>query len=453
MANNTELYVSGNRAPVAEETTAFDLEVTGQVPADLNGRWLRNGPNPLPDTIDPETFHWFLGDGMVHGVCLGEGKAKWYRNRFVRSAAVSAHFGEGPIGGPRFGDREFGPNTNVGAFAGKTWAMVEAGGTPVELDYELNSLRFNDFEGTLQAGFSAHPKYDPATGEMHAMTYAWPDIGHLQYVVVGPEGKVTKTVDVPVTDFLMVHDMSLTDRYAVVYDLPVTVDLTLDPPTPFPFRWNATRDAQVGLLPRNGDASEIIWCPVNPCYVFHPMNAYDTPDGKVVLDVVRYDTMFHEDVQGPFGDSRPMLWRWTVDPVAKTVHEEQIYDRAQEFPRHNNAVGGKEYRYGYAAELGGVSGQDPWIAGATLKVDHQSGAWTEHDHGAGRGGAEPIFVAREGSSAEDDGYLLVSVYDAATDKNDLVILDAANMAAAPLAKIHIPARIPDGFHGNWSRDS
>ena len=145
-------YLAGNMAPVADEVTAFDLEVAGEIPVELEGRWLRNGPNPLGE-IDPATHHWFLGAGMVHGVRLRDGRAEWYRNRFAST----------PDG--------FSPNTNVGGFAGTTWAMVEAGNPPVELDYELNSLGANRFGGTLSGPFSAHPKYDAATGELHAMAY------------------------------------------------------------------------------------------------------------------------------------------------------------------------------------------------------------------------------------------------------------------------------------------
>jgi carotenoid cleavage dioxygenase-like enzyme len=103
--------------------------------------------------------------------------------------------------------------------------MVEAGQPPVELDYELNPLGVNRFHDTLSGPFSAHPKYDAATGELHAMTYQWPDlIDHVQYAVVGGDGLVSKTLDIPIPDMPMIHDMSLTEKYAVVYDLPVTVN-------------------------------------------------------------------------------------------------------------------------------------------------------------------------------------------------------------------------------------
>src|SRR5688572_10151129 len=156
----TGRYLTGPYAPVAEEVTAFDLRVEGQLPEELAGRYLRNGPNPI-EAVDPATHHWFTGDGMVHGVRLLDGRAEWYRNRYVGSAHVGQVRGTGDIPGPNWNDSPGGPNTNVGGFAGTTWATVEAGGTPVELTYERETVGRNDFSGTLPGAFNAHPKLDP----------------------------------------------------------------------------------------------------------------------------------------------------------------------------------------------------------------------------------------------------------------------------------------------------
>ncbi len=396
---NDNIYLAGNMAPVEHEITADDLPVTGEIPVELEGRWLRNGPNPFA-TLDGPPQHWFLGAGMVHGVRLRGGKAEWYRNRYVL-----------PDGS--------GPNTNVGGFAGTTWAMVEAGSPPVEMSYELESLGANRFNDTLTGPFTAHPKYDPATGELHAIAYHWPDLmDHVQYVVVGGDGRVTKTLDIPVPDMPMIHDMSLTPTYAVVYDLPVTVNFDAAMAgSSFPFAWQPDRPARVGLLPRDGTADQIVWCDVDPCFVFHPLNAYDADDGTVVVDVCRYDTMMVSDRLGPFGDSLPTLDRWVIDPIARRVTETRIDDRPQEFPRHDPRVGLHRHRYGYTSEVhyDGVN-----LHGATLKVDVDTGTTQAHDYGRGRGGAEPVFVPKADSTAEDAGWILSVVYDATTDKQRAV---------------------------------
>ena len=70
----------GNYAPVFNELTTFDLPVGRAIPRELNGWYLRNGPSPRHATV-----HWFRGDGMIHGVRLENGRAAWYRNRWVRT--------------------------------------------------------------------------------------------------------------------------------------------------------------------------------------------------------------------------------------------------------------------------------------------------------------------------------------------------------------------------------
>ena len=433
---NGNQYLAGNFAPVQTEVTAHDLTVIGQIPADLEGRWLRNGPNP-EEVADPSKHHWFLGEGMVHGVRLRGGRAEWYKNRFVGSAADRS-------------TGNFGPNTNVGGFAGRTWAMVEGGNPPMEMSYDLEPLGVNRFNGTLDGPFTAHPKYDPATGELHAMNYHWPDlIDHVNYTVVGGDGTVTKQLAIPVPDMPMMHDMSLTDTYVVVYDLPVTVSMNvLADGYGFPFAWNPNRAARVGLLPRLGEADDIIWCDVEPCYVFHPLNAYDAPDGTVVIDLCRYDDLMVNDRLGPFTEAPPTLDRWVIDPEARKVTETRIDDRPQEFPRHNPRVGLKQHRYGYTSE---VKYGEANLHGATLKTDFDSGTTMAHEYGVGRGGAEPVFVPKADATAEDDGWILAVVYDATTDGSELNILDANDLSE--VARIELPQRVPFGFHGNWVPDT
>ena len=166
----------------------MELPVTGRLPVELDGRYLRNGPNPV-GAVDPARFHWFTGDGMVHGVRLRDGKAEWYRNRWVRSTAVSEALGESPKPGERHGGMDT-ANTNVIGLAGRTYAIVEAGGRPVELSDELETIGHSDLGGTLPNGYTAHPKVDPATGSLHAIAYHWA-LPNLQYVVVGADGVVT----------------------------------------------------------------------------------------------------------------------------------------------------------------------------------------------------------------------------------------------------------------------
>lgn len=437
-------YIEGNYGAVSEETTAVELAVTGKIPEELSGRYLRNGPNPI-HAVDVSSHHWFIGDGMVHGVRLDAGHADWYRNRWVRSQRVIEALGESA------GERKLGggPNTHVIGHAGTTWALVEAGSAPVELSYELDTIGENAFFGTLPDGFSAHPKLDPDTGELHACCYHWPDAwDHIQYVVVNAAGRVTKSVDIPVPGMIMVHDMSLTEHYAVIYDLPVTVSpWLLAQGRSFPFAWNDDYAARVGLLPRDGTAEDIVWCDVGQCYVFHPMNAYEDAEGRVVVDLCRYERMFKEDTYGPFGDSLATLERWTINPRTRRVSETRVDERAQEFPRCHPLRNGRTYRYGYSVAI--VDNGFP----AILKHDMQTGVSERFDLGAGRHSGEPLYVPREGAIAEDDGYLITFVYDQGENRSELIILAANDLARAPLARVHLPVRVPYGFHGSWIPDT
>lgn len=435
-------YLADNYAPVTEEVTGTDLPVIGELPRELTGRYLRNGPNPVGE-VDPATHHWFAGAGMVHGVRLDEGRAAWYRNRWVRSPEVVEALEEDA------GDRDLASanNTHVIGHAGRTWAIVESGPPPVELGYELDTVGVNAFFGTLADGaFTAHPKVDPDTGDLHAMAYKWPDFeDHVQYVHVGRDGRVKQTVNVPVPGMVMIHDASLTASYMVIYDLPVTVSLELvERGMRFPFAWNPDYAPRIGLLPRRGGS--VIWCEVEPCFVFHPMNAYEDDAGNVVLDVCRYRRMFDRDAQGPFGDGLAALHRWTVNPRTRTVSEQQIEERGLEFPRCHPERSGKPYRYGYTVATSGEAFP------AIYKHDLVSGSTVSHDLGPGRHGAEPYFVPRQGARDEDDGYLLSYVFDEDRGASELVVLNAGEMESEPLARVLLPARVPYGFHGAWMPD-
>lgn len=442
----TNKWLEGPYAPIPDDVTALDLEVVGELPAELEGRYLRNGPNPRTP-VDPATYHWFTGDAMVHGVRLRDGGAEWYRARSVRSTQVSEALGEPPAPGERHGGMDT-VNTNVVGIAGRTFALVEAGARPVELSYELDTLVHCDLDGTLPNGYTAHPKVDPATGDLHAIAYHWA-LPHLQYVVIGPDARVRQVEAIEVADGPMVHDCSITERWMVVYDLPVTFDLDLAMTGgAFPYIWNDGRAARVGLLPLNGRGDEVRWFEVAPCYVFHPLNARDDGD-LVVLDVVRYDRMFDRHRLGP-DDAAPLLWRWTIDTASGAVTEEQLSDQPMEFPRVDERVVGRTHRWAYASEV--RRDGDNGFGGRLVRVDGKRGDVEVVDLGPGRRGGEWVMVPRHAGAAEDDGWLMTLVHDEASDRSELVVLPAAEPSAGPVARVLLPTRVPLGFHGNWVPD-
>ena len=438
-------YLTGVHTPLKEENTITDLKVTGTIPPALNGVYLRNGPNPLK-MPNPATHHWFVGDAMLHGLRIQDGKALWYRNRWIRSTPVSEALHEAPVPGPR---GRGSPNTNVVGHAGKILAIVEAGGYPAEVTEELETRKFSDFEGTFGKAFSAHPHLDPETGEMHAICYAGGDPTTVWHTVLDKDGKVRRNEPIEVQDGPSIHDCMITKSYVIVMDLPVTFSMAaLVAGESFPYRWNPKHAARIGLLPREGKGSDIIWCDIEPCYIFHPANAYETADGKVIMDAAVHADMFADGAMGPDSQKTPFE-RLTIDPVAKKVTRKVIDATSQEFPRPDERRMGKPYRYAYTMAL--PEDRDPAFMGDSrlFKHDLEAGRRETHDFGEGKMPGEFVFVPASATSAEDEGWLVGFVIDAEKKTTDFVILDARNFTGAPQATITIPLQIPPGFHGNF----
>jgi carotenoid cleavage oxygenase len=492
-AESRNPYLEGFLAPVSAEVTATDLPVTGHIPEHLDGRYLRNGPNPVAE-VDPAIYHWFTGDGMVHGVALKDGKACWYRNRWVRSPVVRAALGEPPAGirNPRAGMQSLGANTSVLSHAGRTLALVEGGVANYELTDELDTVGPCDFDGTLTGGYTAHPHRDPRTGELHAVSYSFARGRTVQYSVIDTNGRARRTVDIAVSGSPMMHDFSLTDKYVVFYDLPVTFDPIQVLPTTMPswlqlparlvlqsvigrvripgpitalanrderpshrmpYAWNPNYPARIGVMPREGTNRDVRWFDIEPCYVYHPLNAYtELRNGSevLVLDVVRYSRMFDRDRRGPL-ETTPMLDRWTVNLATGAVTTERRDDRAQEFPRINETLLGGRHRFGYTV---GVQGEfDDSTSARPMET-----ALYKHDYATGSSSIAPLdpdlwigemsFVPNPGENAEDDGILMGYGYHHGRDEGQLLLLDAQTLES--VATVHLPQRVPGGFHGNWA---
>jgi 8'-apo-carotenoid 13,14-cleaving dioxygenase len=446
-ADGPNPYLTGIHEPMAGELTLENLSVTGTIPVELDGRYIRIGPNPVV-AANHASYHWFTGDGMVHGIKLNGGKAEWYRNRWIKSRKVTSALGLPEAPGPRHGPTDT-VNTNVLGHAGDIWALVEAGGYPVRINAELETIAHDPFGGSLKGGFSAHPHLDTETGEMHAICYEGTDLNTIRHVVVNKDGKVQREEPIRVQDGPSIHDCMITKNYVIILDMPVTFSMkTLLAGHPFPYAWNPDHKARIGLLPKEGANDDVIWCDVEPCYVFHPCNAFETDDGTVIMDVCAHDSMFADSKIGP-DSARVPFERWTIDPVARSTNRKVIDADSQEFPRPNEALIGKPYRYAYTMSLpDGFDAASP-IQSKLFKHDLETGTRSVHDFGPSHIPGEFVFVPKTGAKAEDDGWLLGYVVNMADDTTDLVILDAANFEGMPQALIHIPHRVPPGFHGNW----
>ncbi|MFI6044653.1 carotenoid oxygenase family protein [Nocardia sp. NPDC051321] len=427
-------HLTGNYAPVTEELTAYDLPVTGQIPAELTGWYLRNGPNPH----EAAARHWFAGDGMVHGVRIENGRAVSYRNRWVRTTT----FTDGARSYSETGERNLTAgvaNTHVVRHAGRTLALVETS-YPYELSCELDTVGPYDFDGKLHTAMTAHPKTCPVTGELHFFGYEVVGEPFLTYHRADADGNLLLSRPVEVPAATMQHDFNLTAEHVVFMDLPVVFDLaTAATGAGMPFRWSDSYQARLGVLRRDDPFGEVRWFPIDPCYVFHALNAHDEP-GKIVLYVMRYAELWRSSSDG---FDKSTLWRWTIDLSAGTVTEQQLDDRNAEFPRVDDRLIGLDAHFGHASVAGD--------SGALVRYDLRTGAQTSHEFGPGRIPAEAAFAPAD-QNPGGHGYLMTYVYNAETDRSDLTILNADDMAAEPVATIHLPQRVPFGFHGSWLAD-
>ncbi len=420
-------YLQGNYAPVKNLISETGLKVTGQIPKDLSGLFVRNGPNPM-GAVNEKKHHWFLGEGMLHGIRLDSGNALWYKNKLVDGNDSNA-------------------NTSVISHGGKIYAIVEAGGYPVEIDQDLNSLNTKPFYGNSNEGFTAHPKIDPDTNEMHAMCYDYANnFDTVNYVVIDQNGSHKKTQSIPFESRSMMHECAITKNYMLVFDLSVVFDLYKLGRGYFPFSWDDNHQSRIGLLSRNGDSNEVKWFEIDRTYFFHTFNAHEDANGNVIVTAAAYGRLFDTDWNGPFTESPPQLTKWELNTKSGQAISTKLDDRSVEFPRINPSLVGKSNQYAYA--LASSNPKEPDF-NEVVKYDFKNDTSEVYEYGPGKFGAEPVFVAAEGTKSEDEGYLLSLVYNQETDKSDLIILNAKEPKSGPLATVHLPQRVPHGFHGEW----
>ena len=439
---STKWHLRGNWAPVLDEMTAGDLRVDGTIPPELNGVYMRTGPNPASGT----SAHWFFGDGMVHGVRLANGKAEWYRNRFVQTPNISDPIDD-PMAG--MGDLTRGTgNTHIVVHNGDIMCLEE-GHWPWKIDNELNTLGVQNYGGALTCSMTAHPKICPVTGELLAFSYLGAEAPFLRYIRVDADGVLQQIEGIDIPNMVMMHDFNVTRNYVIFMDLPVCFDLgALE--SGLPFMFNRDAGARLGVMPRNGTNADVRWFEIEPCYVFHPVNAHEQGD-TIVLHVSRQPDAFGSSNDDYAEVGR--LWRWTIDLTKGTVTEDQIDDRPGDFGRVDSRMIGLDARYGYLMAMAGEGNSaEPVYGSALWKYDLRDGTCAEHQLGDGVRGAEPVFAAASANAGEDEGWVISLSHDTASDESRLLIIDAQNFSASPVATIHLPRRVPYGAHGSWVPD-
>ena len=436
-AQRKSWWLSGNFAPVEKEVEAFDLPVIGGLPPELFGVFMRIGPNPAREP----SAHWFLGDGMIHGVRIENGAARWYRNRYVKTPLREN--GISTRDPSVFGNKRASTgNTNIARHAGRIFALEEAH-FPYEINGDLETIGCEDFGGALKTALTAHPKFCPVTGEMLAFGYSFMP-PYLTYHRFAADGRLVQSEEIPIGGPVMMHDFCVTRTKVVFMDLPIVFDMATAMQGGMPYRWSEEYQARLGVMPRDGKAGDVKWFDIPSCYVFHPLNAYDEGDA-VILDVARYEKMWVKGFDVP-----AHLHRFRLDLKTGVANGEALDDLPIEFPRVRDERAGLKHRYGYAITTHGDDEAGFNLGSEIVKFDLDRGRTTVLRLGKGRFPSEAVFASA--GAGEDEGFLLSIVYDAARNSSDLVVLDAKDISKGPVASVALPQRVPFGFHGAWLAD-
>ncbi|XP_068637586.1 carotenoid 9,10(9',10')-cleavage dioxygenase [Aristolochia californica] len=479
-------YLSGNFAPVKEETPPCkNLPVKGILPDCLNGEFVRVGPNPKFAPV--AGYHWFDGDGMVHGLHIKDGSAT-YVSRYVKTSRLKQ---EEFFGGAKFmkiGDLKglfglfmvnmqllraklnvvdvsYGTGTGNTALIyhhGKLLALSEADKpyvVKVLEDGDLQTLGMLDYDKRLSHSFTAHPKVDPYTDEMFTFGYSHTP-PYVTYRVITKEGVMLDPVPITIPAPVMMHDFAITENYAVFMDLPLYFQPKEMVKGKLIFTFDTTKKARFGVLPRYAkDEHEIRWFELPNCYIFHNANAWEEGD-EIVLVTCRLENpdldMVSGNVKEKLENFKNELYEMRFNMKTGAASQKQLSVSAVDFPRINESNTGRKQRFVYGTILDsitkvkGIIKFDLHAEPETGKSELEVGGNVQgiFELGSGRYGSEAIFVpTKPGVSAEeDDGYLIFFVHDENTGKSEVNVINAKTMSPDPVAVVELPNRVPYGFH-------
>jgi carotenoid cleavage dioxygenase-like enzyme len=453
-------YLLGEYAPVDTEITPEDMEIIGEVPTDLNGVYVRNGPNPR---LQPKgRYHWFDGDGMLHAVHIRDGHVS-YRNRWIRTSAIEREQAAGHnlwtgILEPMSNNPPDAPlkdtaNTDVVFHNCQLLALWYLSGKPYKIDpLTLETLGVEDFGGKLRNNVSAHAKVDEHTSEMMFFDYSQRP-PYMTYGVVSATGSLTNYVPIELPGPRLPHDMAITEHYSILLDLPLFANQQALKQGRHKIEFHNDIPSRFGIVPRYGNNSTIRWFEANPCYLYHTINAWEEGD-EIVLDACRVKKPKPPDIQ-PNGKLERMLaylrldahlYRWRFNLRTGAVKEGALDDDNTEFPTINTWRLGRPSRYAFNVH---ISSAPTLLFDGLVKYDLITGRSDIHWFGQGRYGSEAPFAPRPNAQSEDDGYLLTFIYDERDEVSELQIIDARDITADPVTRVRIPQRVPIGFHACW----
>ncbi|MEZ5228498.1 MAG: carotenoid oxygenase family protein [Acidimicrobiales bacterium] len=450
-------------------TTPGDLDVVGNIPDDLAGVYLRNTETALMEPI--KRYHPFDGDSLMHSISFEGGEAR-YASRFVRTdgflaeqeagrslwAGITEH-PSNAIADHGWGARTMmkdNASTDVIVHGGVALASFYQCGELYRLDPRtLDDLGKTTWNGWFPPeGVSAHPKLDEHTGELLFFNYSV-EKPYMHYGVVNRAGELVTYVDIPLPGPRLPHDMAFTENWSILNDLPLFWDPQALADGYYSNTFDRDRPSRFALIPRHGTTDDIRWFEADPTFVLHWTNAYEDGD-EVVLDgffqhnptarVARFpgELKGFETLDMNVLDARAHRWRFNL--ATGECREESMSDTCCEFPMVNGRHAGRRHRYSYNATCArGLFAFDGLIkhdldTGDEVRVPMEPGVFV----------SETVMAPRLGSTAEDDGYLITFTVDMNRDLSECLVLDAADPASEPVARIRLPERISSGTHSTWA---
>jgi carotenoid cleavage dioxygenase-like enzyme len=452
-------YLEGNYAPIHREITAENLEVIGELPDDLAGMFIRTGSNPR---FHPNgRYHWFDGDGMLHGIELEDGSAT-YRNRYIRTKGLEDDMDAGRslrtgiMEQPEITNPD-GPwkdtaNTDLVFHSGKLLALWWLSGKAHEIRLpDLETEGPCDFGGTLDTNMASHAKVDPATGEMIFIDYG-PLPPYLRYGVVSPDGEVVHSTPIELPGFRLQHDVGLTQNHALLFDMSMMWDPEEIKQGRVRLGFFPERASRIGVIPRYGDGGDVRWFETEPFFMYHTIACWEEGE-EIVMIGCRIPDPMGWDAKGRSGRNAPLLGNLRIEPYLSqwrlnmrtgAVDEAQMDDRITEFPRINDRFLARQARYSYN---GRIADSPTMLFDGFVKYDLTDASSEEYGYPQGWYGGEPSFAPSTNARAEDDGYLLTFVAQEATGRSELYVVHAQTLET--VAKVVIPQRVPTGYHTRW----
>jgi len=457
-------YLHGAYAPTIHESDASELEVEGELPQDLCGAFVRNGPNSV---FEPSNlYHWFDGDGMIHAVYFRDGKAS-YRSRLVQTVGLQDERQQGGAIWPGImGPFAFSTprsylkdtaNTDLTFHNGNLLALWYMCGAPYQIDpLTLETRGVEDFAGKLRTTVSAHPKVDPQTGELIYFTLS-DEPPFMRYGVVSAEGELIHEIPIDLPGPRATHDITITSRYSILHDFPLFHDVEILKKSKHRVaRFHRDLPSRFGVLPRHGDPESIRWFEFEPGYVLHMVNAWEDGDWITMDGCFQPDpTIRRRAEEGALASMlgylriRAHLHRWRMNVRTGETEERALDDLNVEFPLPDTDRYGSKTRYSYHQHLPIESYAVDYHA--LVKYDHEDGSCTRFDYGEGTYGGEAPYARRAshvGAAEEDDGYV-VTIVSHLGAHSQCWVFSARDVANGPIAKVDLPVRVPVGFHAKW----